>query len=286
MFYDIINCHRICISGVYMKDVTINDLLNGNYRFTKTVLQYILDYTLADIFQNRFNIISEEKYLEFMKIQEKLNDKIPLQYAIGKWNFYSRDFIVDENVLIPRPETELLVDEVLKENLEGKSILDIGTGSGAIAISIDLESSNCNVYASDISVDALDVAKKNAAKFNSNVKFIESDLFQNIDGKFDIIVSNPPYLSEEEYDKVDEIIYYEPKNAFVGGEKGFEIYEKIIKDASKYLNENGKIFFEIGYMQAEIVRDLLLNHGYNNIKIKKDYGNLDRIVIGELCLKN
>ncbi|MFM1534488.1 peptide chain release factor N(5)-glutamine methyltransferase [Helcococcus ovis] len=269
-----------------MKDVTINDLLNGNYRFTKTVLQYILDYTLADIFQNRFNIISEEKYLEFMKIQEKLYDKIPLQYAIGKWNFYSRDFIVDENVLIPRPETELLVDEVLKENLEGKSILDIGTGSGAIAISIDLESSNCNVYASDISVDALDVAKKNAAKFNSNVKFIESDLFQNIDGKFDIIVSNPPYLSEEEYDKVDEIIYYEPKNAFVGGEKGFEIYEKIIKDASKYLNENGKIFFEIGYMQAEIVRDLLLNHGYNNIKIKKDYGNLDRIVIGELCLKN
>lgn len=269
-----------------MKNIKIDDLLNGDYRFTKIVLQYIMEYTLSDIYQNRFTTISEEKYLEFLSIQEKLEDKIPLQYAIGKWNFYGRDFIVDENVLIPRPETELLVEEVLKENLNGKTILDIGTGSGAIAISLDLESENCKIFASDISVDALGVAKENAKKFNSEVEFIESDLFQNIDKKFDIIVSNPPYLSEEEYDKVDEIIYYEPKNAFVGGEKGYEIYEKIIQNASKHLNENGKLFFEIGYKQADIIQNLLISNGYTNIKIKKDYGNLDRIVIGELCLKN
>lgn len=286
MIYDIINCHRIIVSGVYMKNIKIDDLLNGDYRFTKIVLQYIMEYTLSDIYQNRFTTISEEKYLEFLSIQEKLEDKIPLQYAIGKWNFYGRDFIVDENVLIPRPETELLVEEVLKENLNGKTILDIGTGSGAIAISLDLESENCKIFASDISVDALGVAKENAKKFNSEVEFIESDLFQNIDKKFDIIVSNPPYLSEEEYDKVDEIIYYEPKNAFVGGEKGYEIYEKIIQNASKHLNENGKLFFEIGYKQADIIQNLLISNGYTNIKIKKDYGNLDRIVIGELCLKN
>ncbi|MFM1524170.1 MULTISPECIES: peptide chain release factor N(5)-glutamine methyltransferase [Helcococcus] len=269
-----------------MKNVKIDDLLNGDYRFTKIVLQYILNYTMSDIFQNRFETLSEEKYLEFMKIQEKLKDKIPLQYAIGKWNFYGRDFIVNENVLIPRPETELLVDEVLKENLDGKTILDIGTGSGAIAISLDLEAKNCKIFGSDISINALKIAKKNSKSLNSNVEFIESDLFQKIDRKFDIIVSNPPYLSEDEYDKVDEILYYEPKNAFVGGKKGYEFYENIIKNASKYLNENGKLFFEIGYKQAEVVRDLLLRNGYNNIKIKKDYSNLDRVVIGELCLKN
>ncbi|EHR35613.1 peptide chain release factor N(5)-glutamine methyltransferase [Helcococcus kunzii] len=267
--------------------VTIADLLDGDFRYTKIVLQYILDFSMSDIHKNREMIVSDDILARFFDIQEKIKMKMPLQYAIGEWNFYGRDFIVNENVLIPRPETELIVEEILKENLCDKKILDIGTGSGAIAISLDLETKeDTEVFASDISKNALLVAKENADKFNANVEFINSDLFENIEGKFDIIVSNPPYLSEEEYDAVDEVLYFEPKNALIGGEKGYEIYEEIISQSTKYLNENGKIFLEIGYKQAEIVSSLLLKNGYNKIKVKQDYNSLDRIVVGELCLKN
>ena len=267
--------------------VTIEELFNGNYRYTKIVLQYILDFTMSDIHKNRAMILDEEIVKRFMDVQEKIKLKMPLQYAIGEWNFYGRDFIVNENVLIPRPETELLVEEILKENLDNKKILDIGTGSGAIAISLDLENkSKAKVYASDISEKAINVAKENAQRLNAKIDFIHSDLFENINEKFDIIVSNPPYLSEEEYDEVDEVLYFEPQNALIGGEKGYEIYEKIIEQAKDYFTEEGKIFLEIGYRQADIVSSLLLKNGYNNIKVIQDYNRLDRIVVGELCLKN
>lgn len=266
---------------------TIDDLLNGDFRFTKIVLQYLLDFTMSDVYKNREMILPEATIERFMDIQEKIKMKMPLQYAIGEWNFYGRDFIVNENVLIPRPETELLVEEILKENLDNKKIIDIGTGSGAIAISLDLENkSNTDVYASDISLEAINVAKQNAQKLSANIEFIHSDLFENIDEKFDIIVSNPPYLSEKEYDEVDEVLYFEPQNALLGGEKGYEIYERIIEQAKDYFNEQGKIFLEIGYKQADIVTSLLLKNGYNKIKVIQDYNRLDRIVVGELCLKN
>ena len=263
----------------------IKDLLEGDFEYTKIIIQYIFDYTQADIFNNRERIITDSELEEFMRIQKELSEGSPLQYAIGKWNFYGRDFTINSDVLIPRPETELLVDYVLKEELDNKKILDIGTGSGAIAISLALES-KAHITASDISEKAIEIAKINSNNFGANIEFIQSDIFENIDEIFDYIVSNPPYLSEEEYDNVDALLYKEPKNALVGGKEGYEIYERIIKGAKKHLNNNGKIFLEIGYLQAEIVSDLLLENGYNNIKVIKDYNNLDRLMIGELCLNN
>lgn len=269
--------------------IKIRDFVEGDFEFTKIIFQYILDCNLSYLHLNQERILEKEEIERFYEIQEKLKKKIPLQYAIGEWNFYGRDFTVNENVLIPRPETELLVDEILKEDLKDKKILDIGTGSGAIAISLALETKqNPEIFASDVSSSALEVAKVNAEKFSASVNFIESDLFEQIklDEKFDIIVSNPPYLSDEEYDQVDQILYFEPKNALVSGKLGYEIYDKIISQAYKYLSENGKVFFEIGYSQAEIVSNLLLENGYNNIRIIDDYNGLNRIVVGELCLKN
>lgn len=251
--------------------------------FAKIIFQYLFDYSNSQIFLNGERELTNYEYDRFCKIQEDISKGIPLQYAIGKWNFYGRDFIINENVLIPRPETELLVDEILKLDLEDKSILDIGTGSGAIAITLSLES-KANIYASDISKKALEMAKQNAENFGANIEFYLSDVFNEIpkDKKFDIIVSNPPYLTEKEYLEVDKFLYHEPKNALVAGDKGYEIYERIIEEARDRLNENGLLFFEIGFEQGDIIKELLIKNGYKNIQIKKDYGNKDRIVIASL----
>lgn len=264
-----------------MSGKKINDLLDKP--FAKIIFQYLFDYSNSQIFINGDRILNNEEYNRFCKILDDISKGIPLQYAIGKWNFYGRDFVVNKNVLIPRRETELLVDEILKLDLENKSILDIGTGSGAIAITLSLES-RADIYASDISSSALKITKQNAKKFGANIKYYLSDVFNEIpkEKKFDIIVSNPPYLTEKEYLEVDKILYHEPKNALVAGEKGYEIYERIIMGARDRLREDGRIFFEIGFQQGYILRQLLVKYGYKKIEIKKDYGNKERIVIASL----
>lgn len=261
---------------------TIKDLLEADYQYTEIILQYLLDMTRSQIFLNQNLELSDDVWNRFLDIQRDLKDGRPLQYAIGKWNFYGYDFIVNENVLIPRPETELLVEEILKEELKDKKLLDIGTGSGAIAVSLDLENKdNLQVSACDISKEALEVARMNAEKLGGHVDFIHSDLFENIEGRFDIIVSNPPYISEEDYDKLDELLYHEPKTALYGGVKGYEIYEKIIDQAKSYLTDQANIFFEIGYDQGKVVSDLLRENGYHDVKVLQDYGGKDRIVTGK-----
>ena len=264
-----------------MSGKKINELLDNPY--AKIIFQYLFDYSNSQIFLNGERELTLEEYDRFCKIQEDIIKGIPLQYAIGMWNFYGRDFIINKNVLIPRPETELLVDEILKLDLENKSILDIGTGSGSIAITLFLES-NASIYASDISKDAVEIARQNAERFGANIEFYVSDIFNEIprDKKFDIIVSNPPYLTDKEYLKVDKLLYHEPRNALVAGDKGYEIYERIIELARYRLNEKGFLFFEIGFEQGDILKELLIKNGYKNIHIKKDYGNKDRIVVANL----
>lgn len=275
------------MTNTQMSGNSFRQLLESDYKYTDIVLQYILDIKRSQIFLDLERTLKKEEYDKFLDIQKKIKEGMPLQYAIGKWNFYGRDFEINKNVLIPRPETEILVEVLLKENLGNKKILDIGTGSGIIAITLKAESKeNIDVVASDISNKALEIAKINASKIGVNIKFIESDLFENIENKFDIIVSNPPYLSSDEYLNVDKLLYHEPKNALVAGRKGFEIYQKIIEESENYLNNNGKIFFEIGYTQANIVAGLLKKYKFKNIKIIKDYSGHDRVVIGELCLNN
>ncbi len=217
----------------------------------------------------------ETRILEFLK-QRKTHK--PLAYIAKNADFYGYFFNVNENVLVPRPETEELVCLVLKNIKNGESVLDIGTGSGAIAIVLAKES-NAKVTAVDISEKALSVAKENAKKLGANVEFVLSDLFENLENRvFDKIVSNPPYISEKEFQTLDiDVKNFEPKLALVAENNGLEIYERIINQATKHLTKNGEIYFEIGYLQAEQVKKLL-EKDFENIKIYKDLEGKDRMV--------
>lgn len=210
-------------------------------------------------------------------INERIKSKHPIQHLIGYSCFMGEKFIVNPNVLIPRPETELLVEEVVK--LKGKDILDIGTGSGCIAIMLK-KLTNKNIIASDISKEALDIAKQNDTLNKTNITFILSDLFNNIEDKFDIIVSNPPYIPHSE--KLSEEVLKEPLNALFADNEGLAIYEKIIKESPNYLNKNGHLAFELGINQHNQIKKLLTENNFKNIKTVKDYSGIERIVIASL----
>ncbi len=210
---------------------------------------------------------------------KKLLNKYPIQYVIGYVNFYGYKIYVNENVLIPRYETEFLVEKTIKyykKVFNNKvNVLDIGTGSGAISIALK-KNIDCDVTACDISKKALEVAKNNAKSNNVNINFIESDIFNNINDKYDIIISNPPYISnneEVEY-SVDK---YEPHLALYANDNGLYFYKEIIKNASKYLNNKFIVAFEIGYQQAaDIIK--IVDNNFTNVKtiIEKDLSGKDR----------
>ncbi len=233
-----------------------------------------------------------ELYLNFdMPVEESEREKIksfilrranhePLQYIVGETEFYGYKIQVDSSVLIPRPETERLVEIILKDE-NPKTILEIGTGSGAIAIALAKNLPDSGIIATDISSEALKTAKKNIEYHNlKNITLIKSDLFNSVEGKFDIIVSNPPYISKEEYNNLDiEIKNYEPKEALLAESEGIFFYEKILEKSKKHLMENGKIFFEIGYNQAKKIELIAKKMGFTNVVIKKDYNDYDRYII-------
>lgn len=226
--------------------------------------------------------------LEIEKISWLISKRvkhIPLAYITNKAYFYGRDFYVNENTLIPRQDTEILIETILpyiKNSKKNLSVLDIGTGSGIIAIILEQET-NANVIAVDISEKALEVAKINAHNLNSSVKFIHSNLFEAIDDfKFDIIVSNPPYIKTNVIEELEpEVKFNEPKLALDGGIDGLDYYRKIIINAKNYLNKNGMLFFEIGYDQANYIKKIM-SENFENIMVLKDYSGNDRVVFGKL----
>jgi release factor glutamine methyltransferase len=223
-----------------------------------------------------------EKYLDLIR---KRATHIPLQHLTGVQEFMGMDFIVNENVLIPRQDTEILVEEVIKY-IRGKDedvkLLDMCTGSGCIAVSIDKFCENATVIAVDISKKALAVAEKNNLNHHGDVKFIRSNLFENIQEKFDIIVSNPPYIETAEIGTLmPEVRDYEPKIALDGTEDGLEFYRIICDNLKKYLSKEGVVFFEIGYNQGEAVSELLKTAGFENIKIIKDLSKNDRVIFAK-----
>lgn len=232
--------------------------------------------------------ISESDVQKITEIAEKRAKHIPLAYILKKANFYGYDFIVDENVLIPRQDTEVLVENViiavcqLQEDGKKAKVLDIGTGSGAISITVALEA-GVECYSVDVSEKALEVAMQNAKKLNADVKFIKSDVFENIkDLKVDLIVSNPPYIKTGVIAELEpEVALNEPILALDGGDDGLIFYKKIIAEAKYHLNKNGKLYFEIGYDQAQAVKELMQND-FKDINVVKDYGNNDRVVYGTL----
>lgn len=225
--------------------------------------------------------VDERSVERFKNNIQNFLEGIPIQYINNKAYFMGLEFYVDENVLIPRCDTEILVEEIIKIIKKDSllKILDLCTGSGAIAISLKKYLNNIEIMASDISDKALMVAKKNASKIGVDVKFIESDLFNNINGKFDLIVSNPPYIKKTVIPSLDKQVRNEPILALAGGEDGLDFYRKISYEAKKFLNNNGYLCFEIGYDQRKDVEDILLQNGYINIYSKKDYGGNDRIII-------
>ncbi len=194
------------------------------------------------------------------------------------------NFYVNENVLIPQPDTEILVEEVLqllKQNVS-KKILDICTGSGVIAISIAKMQENSTVTASDISKKAINIARKNSVDNNTDIEFVLSNMFEKINGKFDIIVSNPPYIEENVISTLPKEVQKEPYIALSGGEDGLKFYRIIAKEGKKFLNANGYIAVEIGYNQKEKVIELFEKEEYKEVYSKKDFGGNDRIVIAKI----
>ncbi|MGT2935504.1 peptide chain release factor N(5)-glutamine methyltransferase [Streptococcus castoreus] len=230
------------------------DRENLSYVFKEMKEWTSLDFLLH---QNQEVNTKDKKLLD--QIFKALSQHLSPQYITGKAYFRDLQLAVDQRVLIPRPETEELVDLILKENAASHlTVLDIGTGSGAIAISLKKERPDWQVTASDISSDALSLAQENAGKNQVDLTFIESDVFSHLSGKFDIIVSNPPYIAYEDQDEVGLNVYQsEPHVALFAAENGYAIYRRIIQEASAYLTKEGKLYFEIGYKQGEGIKRFL-----------------------------
>ena len=214
----------------------------------------------------------------------------PIQYIMGTTKFCGINFLVDERVLIPRPETEMLVEvaeEFFYERRKTKDerrILDLCTGSGCIAISLTKRLPDCKIVASDISDEALEVARWNADSKDGagRIKFIKSDLFEYIDGKFDIIVSNPPYIARYEFYTLQKEVLEEPRIALDGGEDGLDFYRKIVSSAPSYLRPGGHIIFEIGFGQAAEIKDIIEEgRAFKVIEIVKDSSGIDRVLIAK-----
>lgn len=248
------------------------------------LLMYMLDES-SQLFSNKLSEqLSkeiEEKY--FSLIEKHIREDVPLSHLVGFEYFYDRKFKVTKDVLSPRMETEELIYKVVeyvkatkKNNLR---ILDLCTGSGIIAITlkIELDQSLIDVVASDISEEAIKVAKENAQFHDATIKFIQSDIFDNIDEKFDIIVSNPPYIDrKDEVTMQDNVLKYDPHLALFAEEEGMYFYRNIVEKASSYLNDNGVIFFEIGYDQKDKIIKLADMNGYS-AEVYKDINGRDRM---------
>lgn len=251
------------------------------------LLEEVTSVTRSDYFLKKCDEITNGDYNAYMKLIDLRCEHIPLQHIIGKANFYGYEFTVNSNVLIPRQDTEIVVEHVLALP-QGDSILDMCCGSGCIGITIFLENVkrgiNTSVTASDISSKALEVTRKNVDKLigdNDTFRIVESDLFDNIDGRFSIIVCNPPYIPTKDIDELEiEVRKHDPFLALDGDEDGLSFYRRIIPRAREYLKPDGYLCFEIGYNQGESVSRLMIENGYKDVEVHKDLGGLDRLVIG------
>ena len=266
----------------------INNLKQNNIE-NSTLKAKILLANILNVKKEYLLIHSEEEIKQEDKIKyenciKELIKGKPLQYITNKQEFMGLDFYVDENVLIPQPDTEILVEKAIEiaVTTQKNKILDMCTGSGCIAISLAKKINNAQITAVDISNSALNVANKNAINNNveNKIKFVNSDMFNNIEEKFDIIVSNPPYIETETINKLEIEVQNEPHLALDGGIDGLKFYKIIANNAFKYLNENGYLLLEIGYNQQNSVTQLLQDIGkYKNIETIKDLGGNYRVVI-------
>ena len=249
------------------------------------LLMYMLD-EMREFNENlAFELTEEDEQKYFQLINKHIKDDTPLSHLVGFEYFYDRKFKVTSDVLSPRMETEELVykviDYIRKNNLTNIKILDLCTGSGIIGITLkkELEEFDVKILASDISSRALTVAKENASSLEADISFVESDLFSNVQDKFDIIVSNPPYIAHNDKKTIKEnVLNYDPHLALFAGEEGMYFYRNIIEKSRPYLNEKGIMFFEIGYDQKEKIITLGENNKFETV-VYKDINGRDRIAV-------
>lgn len=258
------------------KDIE-NPKLDSEY-----IIAHVLGMSRLELNLHQDDDITEDDLVLIQNMISRRQKNEPLQYILGETDFYGLTFKVNEHVLIPRPETELLVEKIIKENPAVEEILEIGTGSGAIAIALAANIKNVKIIAVDISNEALQVAHENAVKNKVNINFCFSDVFENVIGKYDLIISNPPYISNKEYQYLSsEIREYEPLIALLADDNSLAFYKKILCSAKDYLTENGKIYFEIGYSLSESIKKVAEENGFRNIEIVKDLNDFDRMMVIE-----
>ena len=225
--------------------------------------------------------VDPEVLTEYERVLEKRAEHVPLQYITGEQEFMGMTFKVNSNVLIPRQDTETLVEEALKVIEPQMEVLDLCTGSGCILLSILKNAPTVRGTGSDISKQALLVAKENAKLHNLEADWVRGNLFDNVSGSFDVILSNPPYIAQAEIPALmPEVAQFEPIEALDGGPDGLEYYRRITEEAPGYLKENGYLFFEIGYDQGEAVRQLMQEAGFQDVAVMKDLAGNDRVVKG------
>ncbi len=276
---------RVAMSAVYAEMET---KLGSSDKYEESDCDWIIGTVLG---KNRAEIklersVSLKEYREIMRASERRAKGEPLSSIFGFVEFYGLRFDVNKKVLSPRMETEILVEEALKKigEFDAESVLDLCTGSGAIAVAL-AKFSDCKVYASDISKQALMVAEGNAKKNGVKIDFSQSDLFKSLKKgrKYDIIVSNPPYIKSGDIEKLDiEVKKYDPRIALDGGEDGLEFYRQIVEGARAKLSKKGWLMFEVGQGQGESVAEIMQKSGYSNVSAVKDYNKIERVIYGRL----
>lgn len=250
----------------------------------RLLLEYVCHTTRQDLLVHGDLLITKQEYAEYHELIAKRGRHIPLQHLTGLTEFMGLAFEVNEHVLIPRQDTEILVEEILRRGEDNLRILDMCTGSGCILLSLLHYSNKSSGVGVDVSQEALLVAARNAERLGiEDATFLQSDLFAGVERqeKYDVIVSNPPYIESGVIPTLmEEVRAHEPLQALDGGEDGLFFYRQITREAAGYLKRGGTLFYEIGYQQAQAVSGLMAEQGYCAIEVVKDYAGLDRVVYG------
>ena len=258
------------------------------------VLTHVLNCDRMSLYLNKDINLNRDKSALLSSILKRRILGEPVQYILGKTEFMGLEFKVDNRALIPRPETEILVEAAVEKlkrmGIISPKVLDLGTGSGCIAVAVAKAFTCPDVWASDISNAALQLAGENACLNNVKIKFIQSDIFDAPEfrnHKFDLIISNPPYISSGEFHSLDKEIFFEPQLALKAGKDGLDFYRRIISRAAHYLKDNGLLMFEVGLNQAYFVKEMLEKKGFEQLSLIRDYNDIERIVMARKgLLKN
>ena len=249
------------------------------------LLQFVCGITRAHYYAVREDRMPEEEFDRYMELIQRRSARIPLQQLTGEQQFMGLPFHVSEDVLTPRQDTEILVEEALKRACPGAKILDLCTGSGCILISLLKLGPDLEGTGSDLSEKALEIAAENAEMNKVEVSFVQSDLFFRIPGTFDMIVSNPPYIVSSVISSLmEEVRDHEPLMALDGGTDGLDFYRRIVPESVDHLNPGGWLIVEIGYDQGDLVRSMFIDHQYEDVDVIRDLGGNDRVVLGRKAI--